>query len=731
LTSSGFAGPLNGTVGATTPAAGAFTTVSASGVATFSAGTVSLPAITTTGDTNTGIFFPAADTIAFTEGGAEAMRIDSSGKVGINVTPVAGTDAKLQVTGGTTNASTLATSYSAATTVIVPKSTSGYSLAFASGSSDLPQLQVSANGASSGDLLIQPYGGNVGIGTSSPAGKLDVSGNCFLGGLRINGSNTTETIYQATGDLGLSAASASNILFRTNGSERLRIASTGAIGLSGANYGSSGQVLTSAGSGAAPTWTTVGGGSAATPTALGTVYGSTLDLSGNATTAVGFRALNSNTGSSNVAVGTTALYTNTSGARSVAVGYQALYANTTGLENTGVGGYALAGNTTGVSNSALGYSALRSNTTGSNLTAIGTSALYSNTTASNNTAVGTNAGYNNTTGHVDAFGLNCLGSNTTGDYNSAFGQQNGYYAALQQNTTGSSNSAFATGALGNNTTGGNNSAFGVAALYNNTTASYTTAVGYQAGYNSNPTTGANTYIGAQAGYNQSTGDHNTFIGGGTGYTATTGSGNTFIGRSAGGAGAGRDVTTGGKNIIIGGYTGNQGGLDIRTASNYIVLSDGDGNLLISTNSTRSVALYGAAPQTGTGITFPATQNASSDANTLDDYEEGTWTPNQGAGLTVVGTFGSAGTYVKIGKQVNVQFRLTGSTSVAFTAGANILTSNLPFTVAGGTYVTGTMTNDAIAFTGTCMVFNGTTNAYACTTGTANANYYFNVTYTTS
>jgi hypothetical protein len=51
--------------------------------ATFAAGTVSLPAITTTGDTNTGMFFPAADTIAFAEGGAEAMRLDSFGNVGI------------------------------------------------------------------------------------------------------------------------------------------------------------------------------------------------------------------------------------------------------------------------------------------------------------------------------------------------------------------------------------------------------------------------------------------------------------------------------------------------------------------------------------------------------------------------------------------------------------------------------------------------------------------------
>jgi hypothetical protein len=47
------------------------------------AGTVSAPAIYPTGDTNTGIFFPAADTIAFTEGGAEVMRIASSGNVGI------------------------------------------------------------------------------------------------------------------------------------------------------------------------------------------------------------------------------------------------------------------------------------------------------------------------------------------------------------------------------------------------------------------------------------------------------------------------------------------------------------------------------------------------------------------------------------------------------------------------------------------------------------------------
>jgi len=53
------------------------------GVTSFADGSAGAPSITNTGDVNTGIFFPAADTIAFAEGGAEAMRIDSGGHVGI------------------------------------------------------------------------------------------------------------------------------------------------------------------------------------------------------------------------------------------------------------------------------------------------------------------------------------------------------------------------------------------------------------------------------------------------------------------------------------------------------------------------------------------------------------------------------------------------------------------------------------------------------------------------
>ena len=61
-------------------------TIDTSQRAAFVAGTAAAPSITTSGDTNTGIWFPAADTIAFAEGGAESMRIDSSGNVLVGVT---------------------------------------------------------------------------------------------------------------------------------------------------------------------------------------------------------------------------------------------------------------------------------------------------------------------------------------------------------------------------------------------------------------------------------------------------------------------------------------------------------------------------------------------------------------------------------------------------------------------------------------------------------------------
>jgi len=87
------------------------------------------------------------------------------------------------------------------------------------------------------------------------------------------------------------------------------------------------------------------------------------------------------------------------------------------------------------------------------------------------------------------------------------------------------------------------------------------------------------------------------------------------------------------------------------------------------NTTGALVLAGGSTSaSGIGIAFPATQSASSDANTLDDYEEGTWTPT----LTNATTYGSgnSGRYIKIGKQVFINGNLdvsvynnTGSTTV--------------------------------------------------------------------
>jgi hypothetical protein len=136
----------------------------------------------------------------------------------------------------------------------------------------------------------------------------------------------------------------------------------------------------------------------------------------------------------------------------------------------------------------------------------------------------------------------------------------------------STNTAVGASALAANTTGGNSVAFGYEALTANTTASNNTAVGYQAGFSAT-TSARNVFIGKTAGYNTTTGGFNTFVGEEAGFLNTTGTYNTIVGPQ----GAGEAMTTGSKNTIIGKFNGNQGGLDIRTTNNHIVLSDGDGN----------------------------------------------------------------------------------------------------------------------------------------------------------
>lgn len=100
----------------------------------------------------------------------------------------------------------------------------------------------------------------------------------------------------------------------------------------------------------------------------------------------------------------------------------------------------------------------------------------------------------------------------------------------------------------------------------------------------------------------------------------------------------------------------------------------------ATNTNRAITLpdaAGAIVVSGTtpslnGITFPATQVTSADANTLDDYEEGTWTP------TVGGTSAYSvqeGQYTKIGNLVYARVRFTIST---LGTGSTTTITGLPF-----------------------------------------------------
>src|SRR5574343_81280 len=129
-----------------------------------------------------------------------------------------------------------------------------------------------------------------------------------------------------------------------------------------------------------------------------------------------------------------------------------------------------------------------------------------------------------------------------------------------------------------------------------------------------------------------------------------------------------------------------------------------------------------------GIAFPATQVPSADPNTLDDYEEGTWTPNQGAGLTVVGAFSSTGRYTKIGRQVFLQGKYTGATSIA-AAGGGVMSTNLPFTVGAGFDGVGSVSNAALSVSSGCIAGGGSTIMYAVANTGTTTTIYFSCTYT--
>jgi hypothetical protein len=242
------------------------------------AGAVGTPGLTVSGDTNTGIFFPAADTIAFAEGGVESMRIDSDGDVGIGTTTP---NTKLQVFSADTKTAGWFQVVDTTTTLGNSFASIHRNASDGDGKYSLLGLQAqNSNGndqrafvgiqAVTGVSNYNPnmiFGTTTGSGTYSERMRIDSSGNVGIGesstagsagytNLVLRGANGSEInlkqgatsygyMYANSTGFRLDGSGASGTLqFQTNSVERMRIDSSGNVGInstSPSTYGDAGS----------------------------------------------------------------------------------------------------------------------------------------------------------------------------------------------------------------------------------------------------------------------------------------------------------------------------------------------------------------------------------------------------------------------------------------------------------------------------------------------------------
>jgi hypothetical protein len=200
-------------------------------------GSASAPAIYRSNDTNTGIFFPAADTIAFAEGGAEAMRIDSGGNVGIGTTTPFGTTSTrtvLSINGTNDSLITMgvgnvrkASFYHSGTNMLVVNDANGY---LGLSTNDTERMRIHASGGLSLNNTTDP-----GVGTIRVTGR-------YLAG--STGVSTPDYSFAADGSMGMYRVPGS-LCFATGGTERMRITSAGEVlvGKTTTSIGDAGQSL--------------------------------------------------------------------------------------------------------------------------------------------------------------------------------------------------------------------------------------------------------------------------------------------------------------------------------------------------------------------------------------------------------------------------------------------------------------------------------------------------------
>jgi hypothetical protein len=194
--------------------------INSSGVIVAPDGSASAPAITNDGDTNTGIFFPAADTIAFAEGGTEAMRIDSSGNVGIGTTSPA---VQLQVGGSSDVGIAISNSSS------VTSGNRGTFYVYNSGVSTVGYIRFGAVTDNVGTDI--QFGNRPAGGSVTERMRIDSSGNLLVNKTASNTSTVGLQFIVGDNKLAVGASDGASALFNrnTNDGQIVQLAQDGTV----------------------------------------------------------------------------------------------------------------------------------------------------------------------------------------------------------------------------------------------------------------------------------------------------------------------------------------------------------------------------------------------------------------------------------------------------------------------------------------------------------------------
>lgn len=207
-----------------------------------------------------------------------------------------------------------------------------------------------------------------------------------------------------------------------------------------------------------------------------------------------------------------------------------------------------------------------------------------------------------------------------------------------------------------------------------------------------------------------------------------------IGVAYGGTGASTASITSFNNIT--GYTAS--GATGTTSTNLVFSTS---PTLTTPQATTTIGVGAATPAaSGAGITFPATQSASSDANTLDDYEEGTWTGTFTSATPPTTPITATGKYTKIGRLVQAYIEFV---NVNTSGGSGVMSvTGLPFAAAASAsytavgcvakYQLGTSTSAAVIDTSaltTMYIVNAENTAVSQMVAGPNRYLFVSITYT--